>query len=458
MDVTSDTPPPPPSADPSSSLAVAESEDDSGPLAEKLALATDPSSSLPDRVRLLEEIVKEGDLWSVWCVRVKESAVYALARAICKTKKYDDVLPFLTTTCSTFFDNVTKAKTAKAVRRVLDIVEEEAPEEFSIMEGLCTAVISWCTEHNRTFLKQRVVAKLSSVLYLQNKFSEALELIVPLIAGLKKLDDKALLVEAHLVEAKVHHGLRNLPKAKAALTSSRTAANAIYVQPSLQSEIDSMSGVLHTEERDYNTAHSYFLEAFEQLDQMGSTKAASSALKYMMLCKVLDALGKGTRAKAELSGLVTGKQGVKYAGRSVDAMQAVAAAAGDRDLSKFDKAREEYGDELKEDLLVSHHLGVLYESLLESNLLRIIEPFSRVEISRVAHLISMDRPAVEKKLSQMILDGTLLGILDQGNGHLIVHEEERKDGVMEKGLKVVEAMGKVVDNLYGRSQRELVMR
>ena len=87
MDVTSDTPPPPPSADPSSSLAVAESEDDSGPLAEKLALATDPSSSLPDRVRLLEEIVKEGDLWSVWCVRVKESAVYGLARAICKTKK-----------------------------------------------------------------------------------------------------------------------------------------------------------------------------------------------------------------------------------------------------------------------------------------------------------------------------------------------------------------------------------
>ena len=97
----------------------------------------------------------------------------------------------------------------------------------------------------------------------------------------------------------------------------------------------------------------------------------------MMLCKVLSALGKGARAKAELSGLVTGKQGVKYAGRSVDAMQAVAAAAGDRDLSKFDRAREEYADELKEDLLVSHHLGVLYESLLESNLLRIIEVSAR---------------------------------------------------------------------------------
>ena len=83
MDVTSsDTPPPPPSADPSAPL---ETEDDSGPLSEKLALASD--APLPERVRLLEEVVKESEMWSVWCVRVKEGAVYDLARGICKTKK-----------------------------------------------------------------------------------------------------------------------------------------------------------------------------------------------------------------------------------------------------------------------------------------------------------------------------------------------------------------------------------
>jgi 26S proteasome regulatory subunit N6 len=59
-------------------------------------------------------------------------------------------------------------------------------------------------------------------------------------------------------------------------------------------------------------------------------------------------------------------------------------------------------------------------------------------------------PVVERKLSQMILDGKFQGILDQGKGQLIIYEEGEKDKAMDKGLKVLEHMDQVVTTLFAK--------
>ena len=329
---------------------------------------------------------------------------------------------------------------------------------------ICRNIIKWAKSSKRTFLRQRVEAKLASILFLLEQYSAALTLVNNLLHELKKLDDKQLLVESHLIESKIHHGLRNIPKAKSALTASRTAANAIYVAPAMQSQIDSMSGVLHCEEQDYDTAHSYFLEAFEQLDQADDTERAMKSLKYMMLCRILDSLGKTLKVSAkggvtgvktskgeqDIIGIVSGKQGVKYAGRDIEAMQAIVSAASKRSLKEYEETTQKYKKELQDDILINHHLHILHQQLLESNLIRIIEPYSCVETSYVAKLIELPLDSVEKKLSQMILDGKCQGILDQGKGQLIVYEESQSDLAMEKGLKVIENVDNVVTSLFQR--------
>merc|ERR1719491_2740593 len=153
-----------------------------------------------------------------------------------------------------------------------------------------------------------------------------------------------------------------------------------------------------------------------------------------MLCKILDSVvkalkvsstgvagAKSSRAESDITTLLTPRQAVKYAGQSIEAMTAIASAASSRALSQ-------YSSDLSSDLLIKHHLSFLREQLLESNLIRIVEPYSVVEIAHVAERIGIMEPGeVEKKLSQMILDGKLRGILDQGRGRLIVYEEGEKD-------------------------------
>ncbi|KAL3907165.1 MAG: hypothetical protein SGILL_008982 [Bacillariaceae sp.] len=414
-----------------------------------------------DSIPILKQVI-ESPKSGPKATQIKERAVYDLTRAYCGQHQYSEIVNFLET--STFFQKVTKAKCAKVVRQILDIVCSLAPEAYDMQREICEKIVTWCRREKRTFLRQRVEAKLAAILFHQNEFGEALLLIDRLLQELKKIDDKQLLVETHLMESKIHFGLRNVPKAKAALTASRTAANAIYVAPNLQASIDTMSGTIHTEESDYNTAHSYFLEAFEQLDQLNEETQAVKCLKYMMLCRILDSLTKTLKLSAkgtigidksgnsslDVSNLVTSRQAVKYAGRDLEAMTAIAKAASERSLNKFETVLADYAAELQEDLLIKHHLHILQEQLLESNLIRIMEPYSCVELQHIATLMDLPLGVVEKKLSQMILDGKFQGILDQGKGQLIIYEEGEKDKAMDKGLQVLEHMDQVVTTLFAK--------
>lgn len=60
---------------------------------------------------------------------------------------------------------------------------------------------------------------------------------------------------------------------------------------------------------------------------------------------------------------------------------------------------------------------------------------------------------IEQKLSQMILDKILNGILDQGEGVLIVFEETNFDKIYETTIETIQCMGKVVDTLYKKAKK-----
>lgn len=53
--------------------------------------------------------------------------------------------------------------------------------------------------------------------------------------------------------------------------------------------------------------------------------------------------------------------------------------------------------ELQQDPLIRSHLSVLYDTLLEQNLIRVIEPYSAVELSWIAQEVGQSLTVVEDK-------------------------------------------------------------
>jgi 26S proteasome regulatory subunit N6 len=323
------------------------------------------------------------------------------------------------------------------------------PNTTDVQISVTKSCIEWAVSQRQGFLRQNLEVRLVALHMQTQSYYDALTLINSLLKELKRLDDKLVLVEVQLLESRVYHALGNLPKGRAALTSARTSAASVYTPPLLQANLDMQSGQLHAEDTDFNTAFSYFIEAMEGYHSLDEPTKATSALQYMLLCKIM------LNLKDDVDALMTSKHALRYAGKNLDAMKAVARAHNNRSLEEYEQALHAYRYELGSDRFIASHLRRLYDSMLEQNLIKVIEPFSRVEISHVAHMVGLDVAQVERKLSQMILDRVIVGVLDQGKGVLEVFEETEKDKGYEAALDTIEKLGSVVDVLYANQASSL---
>ncbi|KAL6855191.1 26S proteasome regulatory subunit rpn6 [Amphichorda felina] len=339
------------------------------------------------------------------------------------------------------FSSFAKAKSSKLVRQLLDLFRE-IPNSTDIEISVTKDCIEWATAERRAFQRQDLEVRLVTLLMTKSAWYEALTLINGLLRELKRLDDKLRLVEVQLLESRVYHALGNIAKSRAALTSARTSAASVYTPPMLQANLDMQSGMLHAEDKDFQTAYSYFIEALDGYHSLDESHKAQAALQYMLLCKIM------LNLVDDVNQLMTSKQALKYAGQNLEAMKAIARAHSNRSLEEYERALGAYRYELGSDAFIRNHLRRLYDAMLEQNLIKVIEPFSRVEIDHIAKMVGLDTQQVERKLSQMILDKVIIGVLDQGAGCLIIFDETHRDESYDAALQTIDKLSSVVDALY----------
>ncbi|KAI5965599.1 RPN6 [Candida pseudojiufengensis] len=398
-------------------------------------------------IQILEESKQDTDSSNTTKkLQLQESAILELGK-IYKITDQPQKLSDLIKSSRQLLGNFAKSKTAKIVKTLIEYFDN-LTNALDIQIEATRQSIDWSIESKLSFLRQSLQLKLSSLLYQKHQYHEAIKIINELLREYKKLDDKSSLVEVQLLESKIYHALRNLPKSKAALTSARTSANSIYCPTTLQAELDCQSGILNMEDKDYKTAFSYFYESFEGFNSQQSeenSKTSVKVLKYMLLSKIM------LNLIDDVNNILRNKNVIQYQSKDIDAMKAIAIAYSNRSLKEFENSLIQYATELKSDEIIKNHFNSLYDQLLQVNLLKIIESYECVELDHIAKVIGLNVKQVEGKLSQMILDKIFYGVLDQGNGWLIIYDEPKKDAAYDASLDLIKNLSGVVDLLYEKA-------
>jgi hypothetical protein len=139
--------------------------------------------------------------------KVCEQCVYRLATIYALTSQTQKVRSLLDE-CAPFFARLAKSKTAKIVRSTIDKVlavgDEQKVDTTDESMALCESTIDWCVAQKRSFLRQRIQARLAALHLRKKAYKVALEMVTTLMREVKKLDDKLLIVEICLTESAVH--------------------------------------------------------------------------------------------------------------------------------------------------------------------------------------------------------------------------------------------------------------
>lgn len=443
--------------------------------------------------------VEEDD---VEAIQVKEMSIYQFMKLLVVAKDGERLIRLLQQEVRPLFSLLPKVKTTKIMRQLFDaIVECRVPVERQ--EEVCRDSIRWARKERRTFLRHRLELRLVEMIFKSrksvyssgaanasvvsvgspvsspqsspnsvmsagvsnssetgdsetvpssstsagksstNRIMDALQLIQTVLKELRRLDDRTLLLEAHLLESQIYYACRNISRARAALVCARTTASSIYCSPLSQAQIDLQSGLLHMEEHDYRTAFSYFYEAFEGFHSLGDEAVpARQALRYLILSKIFSG------SQDDVNALLQSSHVLAYNGPELKALRSISEAYFKSDTHLFNKILQQEQERctaatsfakgvneeepsgtavttlsVLQDEIVRRELTGMYDSLTERHLLKLILPYHRVQIEYLANLLQQDYNDVELRISQLILDKQIHGIVDQEHHCLCIFDD-----------------------------------
>ncbi len=241
------------------------------------------------------------------------------------------------------------------------------------------------------------------------------------------------LLEVYALEIQMYTETKNNKKLKELYHRTLKVKSAIP-HPRIMGVIRECGGKMHMSEKQWDAAQIDFFESFRNYDEAGSPLRIT-VLKYLVLANML--------VKSEISPFGAQETKPYKDDPKITAMTTLVEAYQRNDIAAFEHILRTNREDIMDDPFIAQHINDVLRNIRTAVLLRLIGPYTRINMGYIAQELNITSEEVEDLLIGLILDGVIKGRIDSVEKRLQLDRERTNER-----FETMQELATNVDNLW----------
>lgn len=213
--------------------------------------------------------------------------------------------------------------------------------------------------------------------------------------------------------------------------------------PRVMGTIRETFGEMHMSQKNWKQAFDEFFESFKNYQAAGNMRAVR-CLKCVLLANMIAGIEVNPFDSQEAKAYENDPQ--------ITAMVQLRRAYDQNDISQFQRVLSDPKAHIQDDPFMLEYLSPLMRNFRGQVVLKIVKPYKVVRLSYLAKELNVDGAEAEQIVAQLILDGRLVGHIDQASSVLhLSAKTAQESGTFEALRQAAEALRRISAKIHERA-------
>ncbi|CAG8528854.1 39992_t:CDS:10 [Gigaspora margarita] len=359
----------------------------------------DPTGAIKEFQSVVDTEQEKGD-WGF-------KALKQMAKLSFKAGDHESTLKYYKQLLSYTKSAVTRNYSEKSINNILDFISSS--QDMSFMEEFYSTTLNALEEAKNERLWVKTNLKLAKLWLDRKEYNRLNKILRQLHLSCQRddgTDDQRKgthLLEIFALEIQMYTETKNNKKLKALYQQCLHVKSAIP-HPRIMGVIRECGGKMHMGEKEWDKAQTDFFESFKNYDEAGSPQRIQ-VLKYLVLANML--------TESQINPFDSQETKPYKNDPQIVAMTNLVSAYQRKEIREFEKILKDNRATIMDDPFIRTYIDDVLKNIRTQVLLRLIKPYTRIEIPFVSKQLNIPAQDVEDLLVGLVLDQKIKGCIDQ---------------------------------------------